>query len=241
MSISNTKWVWLGVGVAVIAVIALVWLLVSGGPRSLVILFPDIGELKRDDPVLWHDYQVGRVVQIEPLVENQIAVTIRLNEDYGRKITRGATFTLKRAALFGFVGSNAIIVETPSENGLPYLEGERVQGISPPKPTLVEEGKQVTKEYWQQLKDQAAELLDYYNKSPYRKDVEDAVTRLKVLAEEGAKQAKESLAQFRKDHQKDIDDIMKRLEEARDWIRKQGDEESARRIQREIDRLKKAR
>lgn len=241
MSFSNTKWVWLAVGAAVIALIALIWLLVSGGPRTLVVLFPDIGELKRDDPVLWRDYQVGRVSRIEPMVDNQIGVTIRLNEDYGRKITRGATFTLKRAALFGFVGTNAIIVETPSESGPPFIEGEKVQGISPARPTLVEEGKELTLEYWQQLKEQAADLLDYYNKSPYRKDVEDALAQLKNLAEEGAKQAKESLAQFRKDHQKDIDEIMKKLEAARDWIRKKGDEESARRIQVEIDRLKKDR
>jgi hypothetical protein len=235
----SSKWIWLGVGVAAIALIALVWLLVSGGPKTLVVLFPDIGELKRDDPVLWRDYQVGRVVKIEPMVDNQIGVTIRLNEDYGRKITRGATFTLRRAALFGFIGSNAIIVETPSGLGLPYLDGEKVQGVSPLKPTLVEEGKQITLEYWQQLKDQAGQLIDYYNQSPYKKEVEEGLAQLEALAEEGAKQAKETFAQFRKDHQKDFDAVVKKLEDARDWIRQKGDEEGARRIQREIERLKK--
>lgn len=195
--------------------------------------------LKREDPVLWHDYVVGRVVKIEPLVDNQIGVTIRLNEDYAQKVTRGTRFTLKRAALFGYVGSNAIVVETPSESGLPYLEGERIQGISPPKPTLVEQGKQVTIEYWQRLKDQAAELMDQYDKSPYRREVEDAFAQLKTLAEEGASQAKEGLEQFRKDHQKDLDAVIKKLERARDWIRQKGDEAGARRIQDQIDRLKK--
>jgi ABC-type transporter Mla subunit MlaD len=239
MSFRENKGLWLIVAAIVISLGALIWLLLSGAPRTLVILFPDIGELKREDPILWHDYIVGRVVKIEPLVDNQIGVTIRLNEDYAKKIRRGTQFTLKRAALFGYVGSNAITVETPSEGGLPYLEGERIQGISPPKPTLVKQGKQVTVEYWQRLKDQAAELLDQYNKSPYRREVEDALAELKTLAEEGRKQAKEGLEQFRKDHQKDFDAAMKKLEQARDWIRKKGDEAGARKIQDEIDRLRK--
>jgi ABC-type transporter Mla subunit MlaD len=239
MSFRENKGLWLIVAAIVISLGALIWLLLSGAPRTLVVLFPDIGELKREDPILWHDYVVGRVVKIEPLVDNQIGVTIRLNEDYAKKIRRGTQFTLKRAALFGYVGSNAITVETPSEGGLPYLEGERIQGISPPKPTIVEQGKQVTSEYWQRLKDQAAELLDQYHKSPYRKEVEDALAELKTLAEEGSKQAKEGLEQFRKDHQKDFDAAMKKLEQARDWIRKKGDEAGARKIQDEIDRLRK--
>jgi uncharacterized membrane protein len=103
----------------------------------------------------------------------------------------------------------------------------------------VKQGKQVTVEYWQRLKDQAAELLDQYNKSPYRREVEDALAELKTLAEEGRKQAKEGLEQFRKDHQKDFDAAMKKLEQARDWIRKKGDEAGARKIQDEIDRLRK--
>lgn len=239
MSFGENKGLWLSVAAAVIAVGALIWLLISGGPRTVVILFPDAGELKREDPVLWHDYTVGRVVKIEPLVDNQIGVTIRLNEDYAQKLTRGTQFTLKRSVLFGYLGSNAIVVETPSEPGQPYLEGEHIQGISPPKPTLVEQGKQVTLEYWQRLKDQAAQLIDEYNKSPYRKEVEDALAQLKTLAEEGAGQAKEGLEQFRKDHQKEFDAVVKKLERARDWIKEKGDEAGARRLQDEIDRLKK--
>jgi hypothetical protein len=239
MSFRENKGLWLSLAAALIALVALIWLLFSGGPRTLVVLFPDVGDLKGEDPVVWHGYTVGRVTKIEPLVENQIAVTIRLNEDYAAKITHGTRFTLKRAALFGFVGANAIEIETPTQPGPPYTEGEKVQGISPPKPTLVEQGKQWTLAYWQQLKDQAAALLEEYNQSPYRKDVDDALGQLKALAEEGAKQAQGGLGQFRKEHQKDFDSALKKLEQARDWIRKKGDEAGARRLQQEIDNLKK--
>jgi hypothetical protein len=239
MSFRENKGLWLTVAAVIIAIVVLIWLLLSGGPHTLVVLFPDIGDLKREDPVVWHSYTVGRVMKIEPLVDNQVGVTIRLSEDYAARITHGTRFTLKRASLFGFVGSNAIEIETPAQPGLPYADGERVQGISPPKPTLVEQGKQWTLAYWQQLKDQAAALLQEYNQSPYRNEVEDALGQLKVLAVEGAKQAKEGLEQFRKDHQKDVDSALEKLEQARDWIRKKGDEAGARRLQQEIDKLKK--
>lgn len=239
MSFRENKGLWLSVAAVIVAIVILIWLLLSGGPRTLVVLFPDIGDLKREDPVVWHSYTVGRVTRIEPLVDNQIGVTIRLSKDYAARITHGTRFTLKRASLFGLVGSNAIEIETPAQPGLPYADGERVQGISPPKPTLVEQGKQWTLAYWQQLKEQAAALLQEYNQSPYRKEVEDALGQLKVLAEEGAKQAKEGLEQFRKDHQKDFDSALQKLEQARDWMRKKGDEAGARRLQEEIDKLKK--
>jgi ABC-type transporter Mla subunit MlaD len=239
MSFRENKGLWLGLAVAAVALAALIWLLLSGAPRTVLILFPDVGDLKRDNPVLWHEYAVGKVIKIEPLIDNQVGVTIRLNEDYARRITRGSSFSLQRTALFGYVGRNAIIVETPSEPGLPYDEGEHIQGISLPKPTLVEESKQLAIEYWQRIKDQVAELKAQYEKSPYRREIEDALTQLKVLADEGARQAKEGLEQFRTDHQKDIDAVVKKLEEARDWIRKKGDEAGARRLQDEIDRLKK--
>jgi len=239
MSFREHKGLWLGILAVLVAVVALVWLLVSGGPSTLVILFPEVGELKRNDPVLWRDYTVGRVEKIEPLVDNQIGVTIRIRDDYAAKITRGTKFTLKQASLFGWLGQNAIVIETPSETGLPYLDGERVQGESPPRPTIVEQGKQQAQEYWLRLKDQAAALLDEYQKSPYRKEVEDALAELKNLAEKGAGQAKDELAQFRKDHQKELDSAIAKLEQARDWIRKKGDELGARKIQEEIDKLKK--
>jgi ABC-type transporter Mla subunit MlaD len=239
MSFRENKGLWLSLAVAIIAVVILIWLLLSGGPRTLVVLFPDVGDLTREDPVVWHGYAVGRVMKIEPLVENQFGVTIRLNEDYAAKVTHGTRFTLKRAALFGLVGSNAIEIETPDQPGLPYADGERVQGISPPKPTLVEQGKQWTLAHWQQLKDQAVALLEEYNQSPYRKEVDDALGQIKVLGEEGAKQAKGGLEQFRKDHQKDFDSALRKLEQARDWIRKKGDEAGARRLQQQIDNLKK--
>lgn len=239
MSFRENKALWLSIGAAIVAVAALIWLLVSGGPRTLVILFPDAGELKREDPVVWHDYVVGRVVKIEPLVENQVGVTIRLNEDYSARITRGTRFTLRRTALFGMIGSNAIEVELPAERGIPYFEGERVQGISPPRPTVIEQGKQVARDYWQQVKNQASDLMNEYQRSPYRKDIEDALEQLRALAEKGMEQAKQGLEQFQKSHQKEIDAVVLKLEQARDWMRKKGDAAGARRIQQEIDRLKK--
>jgi ABC-type transporter Mla subunit MlaD len=239
VSFRENKGLWLGILAVIIAVVALVWLLISGGPRSLVILFPEVGGLQKEDPVLWRDYTVGRVEKIEPLVDNQIGVTIRIREDYAAKITRGTKFTLKQTSVLGLMGQNAIEVETPSEPGLPYLDGEKVQGFSAPRPTLVEQAKEKALEYWQQLSTQAATLLDEYQKSPYRKEVEDALGELKSLAEKGSVLAKEELAQFRKDHQQEIDSALKKLEQARDWIRKQGDEPGARKIQVEIDNLKK--
>jgi ABC-type transporter Mla subunit MlaD len=239
MSFKENKGVWLGIAAGVLAITALIWLLVSGGPSRLIVLFPDIGDLKREDPVVWRTYTIGRVDKIEPMVDNQIAVTIRIREDYVSRITQGARFTLRRASLFGLIGNNAIEVETPSEPGRPFMDGEMVQGISPPKPSLVQQGKEWTLENWQQLKDQAAQLLEEYRKSPYRKEVEDALTQLGALAAEGARQAKEGLAQFRKDHQKDLDTALQKLEQARDWMREKGDEAGARKIQDEIDRVKK--
>jgi ABC-type transporter Mla subunit MlaD len=239
MSFKENKGLRLGILAVILAVAALVWLLISGRPRTLVILLPEVGELKKEDPVLWHGYKVGSVEKIEPLVDNQIGVTIRIREDYAAKITRGTKFTLKQASVFGLIGQNAIEIETPSEQGLPYLDGERIQGESPPRPTLVEQGKQKTREYWQQLSNQAAAILDEYQKSPYRREVEDALIELKNLAEKGTEQPKDELEQFRKDHQKEIDSALEQLGKARDWIRRKGDERGARKIEEEIDKLEK--
>jgi ABC-type transporter Mla subunit MlaD len=239
MSFQENKGLWLSVGAAILAVVALVWLLVSGGPRTLVILFPESGDLKREDPVIWHDYVVGRVTKIEPLVDNQVGVTIRLSEDYAARITRGSRFTLKRAALFGMVGSNAVEIQTPSEAGLPYLDGEKIQGEAPPRPTIVEQGKGVALDYWEQLKKQASNLMAEYDRSPYRKDIEDALVQLKALADKGMGLAKEEWEAFAKSHQKEFDSIIQKLEQARDWMLKKGDEAGARRLQEEIDKLKK--
>ena len=239
MSFRENKGMWLGIAAALLVIVAIIWLILSGGPLTLVVLFPDIGELKREDPVIWRGYAVGKVVKVEPLVDNQIGVTIQLREDYAAKVTHGTRFTLKRAPLFGLVGGNAIEIETPSEMGRRFADGERVQGISPPKPTLVEEGKQYARDYWRQIQSQAAQLVEEYRQSPYRKEVEDALSQIRTLAEQGAGQAQEGLEQFRKDHQKELDAAMKRLEQARDWIRKKGDEPAARKVEEEIKRLKK--
>jgi len=239
MSFSENKGLWLGLCAVIVLIAVLIWLLASGGPLNLVILFPDSGELKRDDPVIWHGYTVGRVVKVEPLVDNQVGVTIQLREDYAAQITEGTRFTLKRPALFGWMGVSAIEIETPSETGRRYTDGEKIQGASPPKPTLVEEGKKATLEYWQQLRDQADRLIEEYRQSPYSKEIEAAVAEIKALAEKGASQAKVSLEQFRTEHKDEIDRIREKLEEAREWMRKRGDELGAKKLQEEIDRLKK--
>jgi hypothetical protein len=239
MSFKDNKALWLCAIVAFLAVIALIWILMSGGPRTLVILFPEVGDLKREDPVIWHGYAIGRVEAIDPLVENQVGVTIRINEDYSSKLTRGSRFTLKRAALFGLVGSNAIEVETPSESGFPYLEGEKVQGFAQPNPTVVEEGKRVAADYWQEIKKQASLLTEEYQRSPLSKEVQEALAELKGLAQKGYEQAQDGIDKFRGDHQKEIEAVTQKLEQARDWMRKKGDEAGARRLQEEIDRLLK--
>jgi ABC-type transporter Mla subunit MlaD len=237
MSGSGNRGLWAGVAAAVIAVAALIWLLTSGAPHTLVILFPETGDLKKDDAVVWHGYVVGKVQAIEPLVDNQVGVTIRLNEDYGDRITFGSRFSLRRASLFGLVGSNSIEVETPAQAGRPYEKGERIQGTAPPPATLVEQGKEWTLEYWNQLKSTSNDLLEEYRKSPYRKEVEAALQQLSELAAKASSLAKEELTRFRSEHQKDIDSVRKQLEQARDWLRKQGDDAGARRIQEEIDKL----
>jgi len=221
MSFKENKGLWLGSLAVIVAVVALVWLLMSGGPRTLIILFPEVGDLKKEDPVLWRDYTVGKVKEIAPLVDNQVGVTIRIREDYADRITRGTKFTLRQASAFGFIGQNAIEIQTPTTPGAPYAEGEKIQGESPPRPTLVEQGKQKTLEYWRQITNQATVLLDEYRKSPYRREVEDALAALKDLAAKGTEQSKDQFEQFRKDHQKEIDDAMKKLEQAKDWMRKQ--------------------
>ncbi len=239
MSFGENKGLWLSVGAVIIAGTALILILISAAPRTLVVLFTDVGELKVEDPVVWHDFVVGKVVKIDPLVSNQIGVTLRLNEDYNTRITHGTSFTLRRAALFGFVGKNAIDIEPPTSPGRPYENGEIVQGITPPKPTLAEEGKQLTEQYWQRLKEQAGELLEEYRKSPYKNEVEDALRQLEGLAQDGAKQAKDRLEQFHKDHQEELNSVMRKLEQARDWMRKKGDEAGAQRLQKEIELMKK--
>ncbi len=239
MSFGENKGLWLSLGAVVLALIAILWILLSASPPTLVILLPETGELRKDDPVLWHEFAVGKVTRIEPLVNNQFGVTIRLNEDYASRITQGTTFTLRRSALLGLVGRNAIDIELPSSPGRPFQNGETVQGVSPPAKSLVDQGKQLTIEYWKELTGQATALIEEYKQSPYKKQVDDALQQLKALAEDGARQAADKLAEFRNSHQQDIDRIVKKLEEARDWLRKKGDAPGAQRLQKEIDGLKK--
>ncbi len=239
MSFGENKGLWISLGAVVLALIAILWILLSASPPTLVILLPETGDLKKDDPVLWHEFVVGKVTRIEPLVNNQFGVTIRLNEDYTSRITQGTTFTLRRRTLLGLVGRNAIDIEIPASPGRPYQKGETVQGVSPPAKTLVDQGKQLTIEYWRQLTGQATALIEEYKQSPYKKQVDDALQQLKALAEEGARQAADKLDEFRKNHQQEIDRVVEKLEQARDWMKKKGDAPGAERLQKEIDGLKK--
>jgi ABC-type transporter Mla subunit MlaD len=238
MSLSENKGFWLALAVAAILVGVLLWVLLSSKPFVLVVLFNDVGELKRGDPVLWKGFTIGKIDKIEPLVDNQIGVTIRLREDYADRITHGTEFLLKRASLMGLVGTNAIELATPAAPGTPFSSGEKVQGKSEPAPTLVEDGKRIALEFWQQLKDETNRLQQELQDSPYRKEAVEALKELGALAEKGAEEAKEGVDQFRKEHQQEIDRMLKKLEELRDKMRHAGDQTGARRVEKEIDRLR---
>ncbi len=236
MSFEDNKGLWAGVAVLAVIAAVLIWIIATAEPFRLVILFDDIGTLKKDDPVLWKGFDIGKVEDIQPLVENQVGVTIRIKEDYISSITHGSEFILKRSALFGYVGRDAIEVVTPPTSGTPFARGEKIQGKSP-KPTLIQQGTEVALRYWNQLKDEAGLLMEEYRQSPYRQDVEQALEALKTLADKGAAQAKDGLERFRKEHQTDLDNAIANLKGLRDKLLKKGDQSGARRLEKEIEKL----
>jgi hypothetical protein len=238
MSFNENKGLWLMAGGTIAAAVALLWILISAQPLRLIILYNDVGDLKRDDPVVWRGITIGKVEEIRPLVEYQLGVTIRIREDHASKVTHGAEFILKKASFFGLVGNNAIEVVTPSIPGTPFSSGEKVQGKALAKPSLVEEGKKWGQEYWQRLKTETGQLIDALRSSPYRQEAEEALDQLKTLAEEGARVAKDGLDDFGKAHQKDLDEALKRLEHLRDEMRRKGDGTRAIQVEKEIDRVK---
>jgi ABC-type transporter Mla subunit MlaD len=238
MSLSENKGLWLALAVAAILVGVLLWVLLSSKPFVLVVLFNDVGDLKRGNPVQWKGFTIGKVDRIEPLVDNQIGVTIRLREDYADRVTHGTEFLLKRASLMGLVGENAIELTTPAAPGTPFSSGEKVQGKSESAPTLLEDGKRVALEFWQQLEDRTNRLREDFQDSPFRKEAAEALKELGVLAEKGAEEAREGVDQFRKDHRQEIDRMLKKLEELRDKLRHAGDQAGAQRVEKEIESLK---
>jgi ABC-type transporter Mla subunit MlaD len=238
MSFHERKGLWAGLAIMAAVVAVLVWLFVFSRPFLLVILFDDVGGLKRGDPVLWKGFAIGRVEKIEPLVDNKIGVTVRIRQDYEGRITSDSDFVLKRSAFMGLIGQDAIEILTPASQGRPYASGEKVQGTSPPAQTLVEQGKTLAQQFWRQLNEQAGRLMTEFQNSPYRQEAADAFKELETLAGQGMAAAKEGLEQFRRDHQDQIDRVLKKLSDLRDRMRKAGDEAGAREVEKQIEGLK---
>lgn len=238
MSFTPGKWFWVicvAVGVAGIAVF---WMIHTAQPLRLVVLFDDVGDLKKGDPVVWRTFTIGKVESIEPLVENQVGVTISIKEDYARRITHGSTFSLRTTELLGLIGQDAIEVQTPGSPGAPFARGEKIQGVRPEETSLLEEGRRWTLEKWGFLKDQVNQMLEESRSSPYRAELEDALARTKVLAEEAAREARQDAEKLRKDHAKDFDQALRKLEDIRDEMSRKGDKSAARMLDEQIARLK---
>jgi ABC-type transporter Mla subunit MlaD len=234
----SRKGLWIGIAILVVVALALIWILAGSRNLSLVVLVDDAGGLKTDAPVTWKGFTVGKVTRIEPLVDNQIGVTIELKEDYVPKITRGTEFYLKPAPYGGVLGSSSIEIVTPASPGSLFSEGEKVQGKRHTGASWIAEGKKWTAEYWRQLSDQTASLVRNFGDSRFRKEAEEALSELSELTRDGARQAKEEVEQFRREHKKDLDRICKKLEALRDALRKQGKESDARRLDEQIEKIK---
>jgi ABC-type transporter Mla subunit MlaD len=233
----QNKGLWLGAALLVIIGGLLFWILTGPEPFRLVILYDETGDLKKGDAVMWRDFNIGKVEEVNPLVDNQVGVTIRIKKDYAGRLTQGTEFVLKRAAFLGLVGQNAIEVVTPGSPGAPLASGARIQGKMTPKSSLIEEGTKVTLEYWQQLKDQTSLAIEEFRSSPHGREIEEALDELKSIAERGTQQTKERAEQFRKDHQKEIDEALQKLARIRDELRKRGDLAAVRRLEEQIEKL----
>ncbi len=238
MSVSENKWLLLSLAAVLCLAAAIVWMVVSSPPFRLTVLFADIGSLQVGDAVVWKDFQIGRVEKIQPLVENQIGVTIRIKEDYVPSITHGSAFILKRSSFLGLVGRNGVEVVTPSAPGTPYRRGERVQGASETDPSSLQKGIQWTADSFARLKRQSGQLMEEFRNSTYRRDAEEALDELASLAEEGSRQTQDHIEKFRQDHQNEIDAALHKLEVLRDKLRKSGDENRARKVEEDLDRFR---
>jgi ABC-type transporter Mla subunit MlaD len=235
----SRKGIWISIVLLAAAAAALIWIVAGSRNLSLVILFDDVGSLKTEAPVTWKGFTVGKVTGIRPLVDNQIGVTIELKEDYVPNITRGTEFYLKSAPYAGVLGSSSIEIVTPASPGSLFSDGEKVQGKRHAIASWIVEGKKWTAEYWRQLSDQAADLVRNLGNSKFRKEAEEALSELSELTRNGARKAKEELEQFRREHEKDLERIRKKLEALRDEMRRQGDDSNARRIDQQIKTLEK--
>ncbi|HYK91596.1 MAG TPA: MlaD family protein [Acidobacteriota bacterium] len=238
MSFSENKGLWLMVVFMAVVAAVLVWVILSAQPLRLVVLYERIGGLKHDDPLMLQGITIGKVEDIKPMVDNQIGVSVRIREDYASKLTEGTNFILREASFFGLVGKNAIEVVPPPTPGRQFSRGEKVQGQIPSQPSLIEQGKKWSQEYWIQLKSDTSQLIDVLRTSPYRYEAEAALDQLRTLADEGARVAREGMEDFRRSHQKDLDEILKKLEQLRDEMRRKGDVPGASRIEKEIQRAR---
>jgi ABC-type transporter Mla subunit MlaD len=196
MPFGENKWIWIGIMAVVVAIAVILGFVLLSEPFRLMVLFDEVGDLKKADPVVWKEFTIGKVEEIQPLVDNRIGVTIRLREDYATRITHGSEFVLKRTAFLGLVGSNAIEVITPSTPGTPFARGEKVMGKITPKTSLLEDSKKWTLDSWNKLRDATSAMVEEFRTSPYKAEAEDALSHLKTLAEEGAAQVKGGLQQF---------------------------------------------
>ncbi len=238
MSFAPGKWFWVLSVVVVIACAMLFWMIYSAQPLRLVVLFDDIGDLKRGDPVVWKTFTIGKVESIQPLVDNQIGVTISIKGDYASGISRGSTFRLRTAQLLGLIGQNAIEIQTPASPGTPFARGEKVHGIRVEKSSLLEEGTRWTLEKWQLFKDQMNQMLEESRSSAYRAELEDALAKARVLAEDGAQEMHQGAERFQKEHALEFEEALKKLERIRDEMSRKGDKAAARLLDEQIAKLK---
>jgi len=214
------------------------WMLYTAQPLRLIVLFDDVGDLKKGDPVVWKTFTIGKVENIEPLVDNQVGVTISIKEDYASRISRGATFRLRSSQWLGLIGQNAIEVKTPASPDTPFARGEKVQGVRAEESSLLEEGKQWTLEKWRLLKGQVNQMLEESRSSAYRAELEDALEKAKVLAEDGTQEIRQGAEKFRKEHEKEFEEALKKLEHIRDEMSRKGDKAAARLLDEQIAKLR---
>lgn len=238
MRFAPGRWFWVLSLLVVITGAFVVWMTLSAQPLRLVVLFEDVGDLKKGDPVVWKTFTIGKVEKIEPLVDNQIGVGIVIKEDYAKRISHGATFSLRTSHLLGLIGQNAIEVQTPASLGAPFTAGEKVQGVREEEGSLLEEGTQWTLEKYRLFKDQLSRMIEESESSAYRAKLEDALARARVLAEEGAQEMRQDAEKFRKEHEKDFEAVLRKLEEVRDEMSRKGDKVAARALDEQIVRLR---
>jgi hypothetical protein len=238
MSFAPGKWFWLVCVVVLIAGAVVFWMIQAAQPLRLVVLLDDVGDLKRGDPVVWKTFTIGKVESIEPLVDNHVGVAISIKEDYAPGISHGTTFMLRSSQLMGLIGQSAIEVQTPRPPGTPFARGEKVHGVRAGESSLLEEGKQWTLEKWHLLKDQVSQMLEESRSSAYRAELEDALAKARVLAEDGAREIRQGAEDLRKEHAQEFEEALRKLEQVRDEMYRKGDKEAAKLLDVQIAKLR---